>query len=46
VELDSADGSSLSSMKWIVTLEEDGYPLFGKQIKKQIRTCITYILAN
>ncbi|PKB93389.1 hypothetical protein RhiirA5_441420, partial [Rhizophagus irregularis] len=22
-------------MKWIVTLDEDGFPLFGKQLSKQ-----------
>ncbi|EXX64224.1 hypothetical protein GLOIN_2v1783661 [Rhizophagus irregularis DAOM 181602=DAOM 197198] len=34
-----AFGSSRKSMKWIVTLDEDGSPLFGKQLSKQQYSC-------
>ncbi|GET64412.1 RNA-directed DNA polymerase from mobile element jockey-like [Rhizophagus irregularis DAOM 181602=DAOM 197198] len=39
VDLIPAFGSSRKSMKWIVTLDEDGSPLFGKQLSKQQYSC-------
>ncbi|GET56226.1 RNA-directed DNA polymerase from mobile element jockey-like [Rhizophagus irregularis DAOM 181602=DAOM 197198] len=39
VDLVPAFGSSRKSMKWIVTLDEDGSPLFGKQLSKQQYSC-------
>ncbi|PKK63229.1 hypothetical protein RhiirC2_717128 [Rhizophagus irregularis] len=35
VDLSPAFGSSLNSMKWIIILDENGTPLFGKQLSKQ-----------
>ncbi|PKK55846.1 hypothetical protein RhiirC2_801341, partial [Rhizophagus irregularis] len=39
IDLVPAFGSSRKSMKWIVTLDEDGSPLFGKQLSKQQYSC-------
>ncbi|GET60045.1 RNA-directed DNA polymerase from mobile element jockey-like [Rhizophagus irregularis DAOM 181602=DAOM 197198] len=39
IDLAPAFGSSRKSMKWIVTLNEDGSPLFGKQLSKQQYSC-------
>ncbi|GET67343.1 RNA-directed DNA polymerase from mobile element jockey-like isoform X1 [Rhizophagus irregularis DAOM 181602=DAOM 197198] len=39
VDLVPAFGSSRKSMKWIVSLDEDGSPLFGKQLSKQQYSC-------
>ncbi|GET56223.1 ribonuclease H-like domain-containing protein [Rhizophagus irregularis DAOM 181602=DAOM 197198] len=39
IDLVPAFGSSRKSMKWIVTLDEDGSPLFGKQLNKQQYSC-------
>ncbi|GET64519.1 ribonuclease H-like domain-containing protein [Rhizophagus irregularis DAOM 181602=DAOM 197198] len=39
IDLVPAFGSSRKSMKWIVTLDEDGSPLFGKQLSKQQYYC-------
>ncbi|GBC13571.2 RNA-directed DNA polymerase from mobile element jockey-like [Rhizophagus irregularis DAOM 181602=DAOM 197198] len=39
IDLAPAFGSSRKSMKWIVTLSEDGSPLFGKQLSKQQYFC-------
>ncbi|GET61402.1 reverse transcriptase family protein [Rhizophagus irregularis DAOM 181602=DAOM 197198] len=39
IDLAPAFGSSRKSMKWIVTLDEDGSPLFGKQLSKQQYSC-------
>ncbi|EXX56023.1 hypothetical protein RirG_219940 [Rhizophagus irregularis DAOM 197198w] len=39
VDLVPAFGSSRKSMKWIVTLDDDGSPLFGKQLSKQQYSC-------
>ncbi|PKK41050.1 hypothetical protein RhiirC2_805077, partial [Rhizophagus irregularis] len=39
IDLISAFGSSRKSMKWVVTLDEDGSPLFGKQLSKQQYSC-------
>ncbi|EXX67084.1 ribonuclease H-like domain-containing protein [Rhizophagus irregularis DAOM 181602=DAOM 197198] len=39
IDLTPAFGSSRKSMKWIVTLDEDGSPLFGKQLSKQQYSC-------
>ncbi|GET66232.1 general transcription factor II-I repeat domain-containing protein 2B-like [Rhizophagus irregularis DAOM 181602=DAOM 197198] len=39
INLVPAFGSSRKSMKWIVTLDDDGSPLFGKQLSKQQYSC-------
>ncbi|GET55983.1 ribonuclease H-like domain-containing protein [Rhizophagus irregularis DAOM 181602=DAOM 197198] len=39
IDLLPAFGSSRKSMKWIVTLDDDGSPLFGKQLSKQQYSC-------
>ncbi|GET55806.1 hypothetical protein GLOIN_2v1783661 [Rhizophagus irregularis DAOM 181602=DAOM 197198] len=39
IDLVPAFGSSRKSMKWIVTLDDDGSPLFGKQLSKQQYSC-------
>ncbi|GET55689.1 RNA-directed DNA polymerase from mobile element jockey-like [Rhizophagus irregularis DAOM 181602=DAOM 197198] len=39
IDLVPAFGFSRKSMKWIVTLDEDGSPLFGKQLSKQQYSC-------
>ncbi|GBC39586.1 RNA-directed DNA polymerase from mobile element jockey-like [Rhizophagus irregularis DAOM 181602=DAOM 197198] len=39
IDLVPAFGSSRKSMKWIITLDDDGSPLFGKQLSKQQYSC-------
>ncbi|PKB95302.1 hypothetical protein RhiirA5_436969, partial [Rhizophagus irregularis] len=39
IDLVPAFSSSKKSKKWIVTLDEDGSPLFGKQLSKQQYSC-------
>ncbi|PKY35725.1 hypothetical protein RhiirB3_456997, partial [Rhizophagus irregularis] len=39
IDLVPAFGSFRKSMKWIVTLDDDGSPLFGKQLSKQQYSC-------
>ncbi|PKY34008.1 hypothetical protein RhiirB3_453368, partial [Rhizophagus irregularis] len=39
IDLVPAFDSSRKSMKWIITLDEDGSPLFGKQLSKQQYSC-------